>query len=140
MEEEPWLPCLRFTGAPGYHFGLAIGKRFGPMIRSRFASDPALHSELLPFAATKDGEALISALTATNKCETLNPNPLKTTFISEPAPCSSCRQQFPTYFDELQGTADGAEVPFLQVSTLSPKPSTPRFSYIVSILLHPTHI
>ncbi|KAG0567381.1 hypothetical protein KC19_7G131100 [Ceratodon purpureus] len=93
MEEgdEPWLPCLRFNGAPGYEFGLAIGKRFGRMIRSRFASDPALHSEMLPFAATEDGEKLVAALTAANK------------------------QQFPVYFDELRGTADGAEVPFLQV-------------------------
>lgn len=66
--DEPWLPWLRFSGAPGYEFGLAIGKRFRRMIRSRFASDPALHSEMLLFAATEDGKKLVAALTAANKC------------------------------------------------------------------------
>jgi hypothetical protein len=70
MEEgdEPWLPCLRFHGASGYEFGLAIGRRFQRVIRSRFASDPALNSEMLPFAETEDGEKLVAALTAANQC------------------------------------------------------------------------
>ena len=66
--DDPWLPCLHLSGAPGYEFGLAVGKRFGRMIRSRFASDPALHSEMLPFAATQDGQKHVAALTAANKC------------------------------------------------------------------------
>lgn len=65
--DEPWLPCLRFKGAPGYDFGLAIGSRFGEMIRSRLASDPALHSQMLPFSATEDGQKLVAALTAANR-------------------------------------------------------------------------
>lgn len=65
--DEPWLPCLRFTGAPGYDLGLAIGKRFRVLIRSRLASDPALHSDMLPFAATEEGHQLVAALTAANR-------------------------------------------------------------------------
>ena len=37
------------------------------------------------------------------------------------------RKQFPHYYDELRGTADGADVPFLQVSAmmLQPMPTRP---------------
>uniref|UniRef100_A0A7I4EMF7 Peptidase C45 hydrolase domain-containing protein n=1 Tax=Physcomitrium patens TaxID=3218 RepID=A0A7I4EMF7_PHYPA len=89
--DEPWLPCLHVKTRRGYELGHAIGKWFRGLIHSRFASDPALHSELLPFAATEDGEKLVAALTSAN------------------------REQFPVYFEELRGTADGAEVPFIQV-------------------------
>ena len=65
--DEPWLPCVRFTGAPGYDLGVAIGTRFRNLIRSRLASDPALHSDMLPFAATHEGHQLLAALTAANR-------------------------------------------------------------------------
>jgi len=66
--DQPWLPCLRFTGAPGYDLGVAIGKRFRNLIRSRLASDPALHSDMLPFVATEEGQQLVGSLTAANRC------------------------------------------------------------------------
>lgn len=65
---EPWLPCLKVKGRRGYQFGLAIGQRFARMIQSRFETDVALHSDMLPFAATEEGQKLLATLSETNRC------------------------------------------------------------------------
>jgi hypothetical protein len=90
-EFKPWLPCLRLRSRRGYELGFAIGQHFATMIHSRFKQDPYLHSQMLPFAMSADGQQLISSLSATNKT------------------------RFPEYWDEMCGTADGSQVPFLQV-------------------------
>ncbi|CAK9202866.1 unnamed protein product [Sphagnum troendelagicum] len=90
-EFKPWLPCLRLRSRRGYELGFAIGQHFGTMIHSRFKQDPYLHSQMLPFAMSAGGQQLISSLSATNKT------------------------RFPEYWDEMCGTADGSQVPFLQV-------------------------
>lgn len=116
-EEELWLPCLRYKGAPGYSLGMAIGKRFQTIIRSRLASDPALQSDMLPFAATPEGQHLVAALVATNRHSSHSQSKPNLNTLLKITECGQCRQQYPVYFDEIRGTADGAEVPFLQVST-----------------------
>lgn len=55
------------------------------------ASDLILRNELLPFAQTPQSHPLLQALHQNN------------------------RTKFPTYWDELLGTADGSGVPFLHV-------------------------
>jgi len=66
-EFKPWLPCLRLRSRRGYELGFAIGQHFATMIHSRFKQDPYLHSQMLPFAMSADGQQLISSLSATNK-------------------------------------------------------------------------
>jgi hypothetical protein len=66
-EFKPWLPCLRLRSRRGYELGFAIGQHFATMIHSRFKQDPYLHSQMLPFAMSADGQQLVSSLSATNK-------------------------------------------------------------------------
>lgn len=75
----------------GYQMGLLIGQRFSQQIRSRVASDLILQNELLPFARTPHSDPLLQALRHNN------------------------RTKFPSYWDELLGTAEGSGVPFLHV-------------------------
>ncbi|KAF7828183.1 isopenicillin-N N-acyltransferase [Senna tora] len=74
-----------------YQMGFLIGQRFSQQIRSRIASDLILQNELLPFAQTPQSHSLLQALQHNN------------------------RTKFPTYWDELLGTAHGSGVPFLHI-------------------------
>ncbi|RLN24220.1 uncharacterized protein C2845_PM07G39270 [Panicum miliaceum] len=77
--------------ADGYALGLAVGRRFADVIRSRMRQDLVLREQLLPFASTAQAAALLAALQAAN------------------------RERYPRYWDELVGTADGSGVPLLHV-------------------------
>ncbi|XP_022640024.1 uncharacterized protein LOC106767290 isoform X1 [Vigna radiata var. radiata] len=74
-----------------YEMGLLIGQRFSKLIRSRVATDLILQNHLRPFALghTPHSESLLKALFHANKTK------------------------FPTYWDELLGTAAGSGVPLL---------------------------
>uniref|UniRef100_A0A0E0JFQ1 Peptidase C45 hydrolase domain-containing protein n=1 Tax=Oryza punctata TaxID=4537 RepID=A0A0E0JFQ1_ORYPU len=75
----------------GYALGLAVGRRFGEAIRSRMSGDAVLRRQLLPFASTARGRALVGSLRDAN------------------------RARYPRYWDEMVGTADGSGVPLLHV-------------------------
>jgi len=77
--------------ADGYALGLAVGRRFADVIRSRMRQDLVLRDQLLPFASTAKAPPLLAALQAAN------------------------RERYPRYWDELVGTADGSGVPLLHV-------------------------
>ncbi|TVU22931.1 hypothetical protein EJB05_32652, partial [Eragrostis curvula] len=77
--------------ADGYALGLAVGRRFGDVIRSRMRQDLVFREQLLPFASTAKARPLLAALEAANK------------------------ERYPRYWDELVGTADGSGVPLLHV-------------------------
>ncbi|WVZ22833.1 hypothetical protein V8G54_001377 [Vigna mungo] len=76
-----------------YEMGLLIGQRFSKLIRSRVAKDLILQNHLRPFALghTPHSESLLKALFHANKTK------------------------FPTYWDELLGTAAGSGVPLLDI-------------------------
>ncbi|KAJ1408238.1 Peptidase C45 [Sesbania bispinosa] len=74
-----------------YEFGLLIGQRFSQLIRSRVARDLILQNQLRPFAQTPHSQSLLKALFDNN------------------------RRKFPTYWDELLGTAAGSGVPLLDI-------------------------
>ncbi|XP_014507632.1 uncharacterized protein LOC106767290 isoform X2 [Vigna radiata var. radiata] len=76
-----------------YEMGLLIGQRFSKLIRSRVATDLILQNHLRPFALghTPHSESLLKALFHANKTK------------------------FPTYWDELLGTAAGSGVPLLDI-------------------------
>ncbi|KAG8053094.1 hypothetical protein GUJ93_ZPchr0001g30324 [Zizania palustris] len=75
----------------GYALGVAVGRRFGEVIRSRMSRDLVLRQQLLPFASTAQAEPLLAALRAANSA------------------------RYPQYWDELVGTADGSGVPLLHI-------------------------
>jgi len=78
--------------AGGYALGLAVGRRFADVIRSRMRQDLVLREQLLPFASmAAKAPPLLAALEAAN------------------------RERYPRYWDELVGTADGSGVPLLHV-------------------------
>ncbi|XP_062189624.1 uncharacterized protein LOC133892711 [Phragmites australis] len=77
--------------ADGYALGLAVGRRFSDVVRSRMRQDLVLQEQLLPFASTAQAQPLLAALQAANK------------------------ERYPRYWDELVGTADGSGVPLLHV-------------------------
>ena len=74
-----------------YQMGFLIGQRFSNLIRSRLARDLILQDQLLPFAQTPQAQPLLKALADNNK------------------------KKFPSYWDELIGTAEGSGVPVLNV-------------------------
>ncbi|XP_030937941.1 uncharacterized protein LOC115963173 [Quercus lobata] len=74
-----------------YQMGFLIGQRFSNLIRSRLARDLILQDQLLPFAQTPQAQPLLKALADNNK------------------------KKFPSYWDELIGTAEGSGVPVLHI-------------------------
>lgn len=95
MLSKDWLPSIKVNASDPYNMGLQIGRRFEHLIKSRISKDPFLHSQLLPFAATQEGQQLIEALSASNK------------------------SRYPRYWYELQGLADGSCVSLLEVLLLN---------------------
>ncbi|GJN06481.1 hypothetical protein PR202_ga24210 [Eleusine coracana subsp. coracana] len=77
--------------AGGYALGVAVGRRFSDVIRSRMRQDLVLREQLLPFASTAKAAPLLAALQDSNK------------------------ERYPLYWDELVGTADGSGFPLLHV-------------------------
>ncbi|KAK9143911.1 hypothetical protein Syun_013311 [Stephania yunnanensis] len=67
-----------------YEMGFLIGKRFSNMIKSRLATDLILQTQLIPFATSPQSQSLIESLCKTN------------------------RTKYPTYWEELLGTAQGS--------------------------------
>ncbi|KAJ8645990.1 hypothetical protein MRB53_007738 [Persea americana] len=78
-----------------YQMGFLIGERFSTVIRSRVATDLILQHQLLPFAHTTQGQTLIQQLTSSN------------------------RKRFPSYWDEMLGTAEGSGASFLHILLLN---------------------
>ncbi|KAI4315495.1 hypothetical protein L6164_028295 [Bauhinia variegata] len=74
-----------------YQFGFSIGQRFSQLIRSRIAGDLILQNELLPFAQIPQSHPLLESL------------------------FDSSRSKYPTYWNELLGTAAGSGVPVLHI-------------------------
>lgn len=81
--------------AGGYALGLAVGRRFAGVIRSRTRQDLVLRDQLLPFASTAEAQPLLAALQSAN------------------------RERYPRHWDELVGTADGSGVPLLHLILLN---------------------
>lgn len=75
-----------------YELGLLIGQRFSQRIKKRVASDLILQNQLRPFAQTPLSESLLKSLFYNNQTK------------------------FPSYWDELLGTAQGSGVPLLDVT------------------------
>ncbi|KAI7988786.1 hypothetical protein LOK49_LG13G01073 [Camellia lanceoleosa] len=95
MEEEK-LPIFEVGPCEnGYHLGFLIGKRFSKQIRSRLATDLILQNQLLPFSQTPQFQSLLKSLSDSN------------------------RNKFPTYWDELLGTAQGSGVAVLNLILLN---------------------
>ncbi|CAI5534785.1 unnamed protein product [Closterium sp. Naga37s-1] len=88
------LERLEVSGSP-FERGCAIGARFGDKIRDRVAKAPFLHDDMIPFARTGDGAALLNAFSESN------------------------RALYPEYWEELQGMAAGSSVPFHQLLLLN---------------------
>ncbi|XP_047342251.1 uncharacterized protein LOC124945797 [Impatiens glandulifera] len=78
-----------------YQMGFQIGQKFSNQIKSRIAADLILRNQLLPFAQSPISRPLIGALSDSN------------------------RKKFPSYWNELQGTADGSGVPMLHLLLLN---------------------
>ncbi|KAI5076774.1 hypothetical protein GOP47_0008839 [Adiantum capillus-veneris] len=95
MQNQEWLPSIRVDASDPYYMGLQIGRRFQHLIKSRISKDPFLHSQLLPFASTHEGQQLIEAFSDSNK------------------------RHYPRYWYELQGLADGSCVSLLEVLLLN---------------------
>ncbi|KAJ1298278.1 hypothetical protein BS78_01G441200 [Paspalum vaginatum] len=81
--------------AGGYALGLAVGRRFADVIRSRTRQDVVLRDQLMPFASTAQSQPLLAALQSAN------------------------RERYPRHWDELVGTADGSGVPLLHLILLN---------------------
>ncbi|CAI5949809.1 unnamed protein product [Closterium sp. NIES-64] len=88
------LERLEVAGSP-FERGCAIGAHFGDKIRDRVAKAPFLHDDMIPFARTGDGAALLNAFAESN------------------------RAQYPEYWEELRGMAAGSTVPFHQLLLLN---------------------
>ncbi|KAL3619216.1 hypothetical protein CASFOL_036786 [Castilleja foliolosa] len=83
-------PC-----ANGYEMGFSIGQRFSKEIKSRLSKDLILQKQLLPFAHSPNSHTLLKSLYQTNM------------------------KKYPNYWDELRGTAEGSESPFLEIMLLN---------------------
>lgn len=79
----------------GYEMGFLIGQRFSRQINSRLSKDLILRNQLLPFARSPRSHTLLKSLSENNK------------------------RRYPNYWDELQGTAQGSDVPFLEIMLLN---------------------
>jgi hypothetical protein len=94
--EEKNLPIFEFGPCEsGYQLGFLIGQRFTKQIRSRLATDLIFQNQLLPFAQTKQSQTLLKSLSDAN------------------------REKFPSYWDELVGTAEGSGVAVLDLMLLN---------------------
>lgn len=103
--EERNLPVFELGPCEsGYHLGFLVGQRFTKQIRSRLATDLIFQNQLLPFAKTQQSQPLLRSLSDTN------------------------RERFPSYWDELLGTAEGSGVAVLDVSCLTHHRCDVRFS------------
>ncbi|KAK9103795.1 hypothetical protein Sjap_021049 [Stephania japonica] len=78
-----------------YEMGFLIGKRFSNMIKSRLATDLILQTQLIPFATSPQSQSLIESLCETN------------------------RTKYPTYWEELLGTAEGSGVQAINLILLN---------------------
>ncbi|KAL0297557.1 UNVERIFIED_CONTAM: hypothetical protein Sradi_6807800 [Sesamum radiatum] len=78
-----------------YEMGFLIGQRFSRQINSRLAKDLILRNQLLPFANSPHSHSLLKSLSENNM------------------------RRYPNYWDELQGTAQGSGVPFLEIMLLN---------------------
>ncbi|KAK4400918.1 hypothetical protein Sango_1197900 [Sesamum angolense] len=78
-----------------YEMGFLIGQRFSRQINSRLAKDLILRNQLLPFAHSPHSHSLLKSLSENNM------------------------RRYPNYWDELQGTAQGSGVPFLEIMLLN---------------------
>ncbi|KAK4262844.1 hypothetical protein QN277_028349 [Acacia crassicarpa] len=74
-----------------YQMGFSIGLRFSHQIKNRVANDLILQNQLIPFAQTPQSHSLLQSLFHNN------------------------RSKFPTYWDEILGTAQGSGVPLLHI-------------------------
>ncbi|XP_069701201.1 beta-alanyl-dopamine/carcinine hydrolase-like [Periplaneta americana] len=81
------IPVL-YTRGTHYEVGFDVGRTFGSLIHSFLAASKPLNEEYLPLYETDAGKAVYQ--------ETL----------------ACVRKNFPQYVRELEGTADGAKVPF----------------------------
>ncbi|KAH7840549.1 hypothetical protein Vadar_018478 [Vaccinium darrowii] len=94
--EEKNLPIFEIGPCEsGYQLGFLIGQRFTKQIRSRLATDLIFQNQLLPFAQTKQSQTLLKSLSDAN------------------------REKFPSYWDELVGTAEGSGVAVLDLMLLN---------------------
>ncbi|XP_078431661.1 uncharacterized protein LOC144703361 [Wolffia australiana] len=75
--------------------GFRIGQRFTHLIRNRVAGDLILQEKLLPFARTPLAQPLIHSISSANK------------------------RQFPRYWEEMEGTAEGSGVSTLELLLLN---------------------
>ncbi|KAI4302922.1 hypothetical protein MLD38_038613 [Melastoma candidum] len=78
-----------------YEMGFLIGRRFSQMIRSRLSRDRIFQDQLLPWALDPQSKPLIESLSNNN------------------------RKEFPLYWEELVGTAEGSGVPFLHIMLIN---------------------
>ncbi|KAL3742975.1 hypothetical protein ACJRO7_018300 [Eucalyptus globulus] len=74
-----------------HQMGFLIGRRFSRFIQSRLSRDLILRNQLLPWARAPESRPLLEAL------------------------CEHNQTKFPRYWDELVGTAEGADVPVLDI-------------------------
>ncbi|KAI3407185.1 uncharacterized protein J3R85_021232 [Psidium guajava] len=74
-----------------YQMGFSIGQRFSRLIQSRLSRDLILQNQLLPWARAPESRPLLESL------------------------CENNRNNFPRYWDELVGTAEGSGVPVLDI-------------------------
>ncbi|XP_058200981.1 uncharacterized protein LOC131315803 [Rhododendron vialii] len=94
--EEKNLPVFELGPCEsGYHMGFLVGQRFTKQIRSRLATDLIFQNQLLPFAKTQQSQPLLRSLSDAN------------------------RERFPSYWDELLGTAEGSGVTILDLMLLN---------------------
>ncbi|KAG5526321.1 hypothetical protein RHGRI_032563 [Rhododendron griersonianum] len=94
--EEKNLPVFELGSCEsGYLLGFLVGQRFTKQIRSRLATDLIFQNQLLPFAKTQQSQPLLRSLSNAN------------------------REKFPSYWDELLGTAEGSGVAVLDLMLLN---------------------
>ncbi|KAG5563365.1 hypothetical protein RHGRI_005946 [Rhododendron griersonianum] len=94
--EEKNLPVFELGPCEsGYNLGFLVGQRFTKQIRSRLATDLIFQNQLLPFAKTQQSQPLLRSLSDAN------------------------RERFPSYWDELLGTAEGSGVAVLDLMLLN---------------------
>ncbi|KAG8227769.1 hypothetical protein J437_LFUL005776 [Ladona fulva] len=88
------IPIL-YTRGTHYEVGYDVGRTFRGLIQSFLSISVPLNQVYLPLYETEDGiQAYEKTLT-------------------------TCKENFPQYVRELQGIAEGAQVPFHKVSTAS---------------------
>ena len=82
------FPTWTYRGDSHFDYGFQLGTTFSASIATRMANNTGLHSQLLPFAATKQGAADLAGFLALHE------------------------QVYPDYVEELRGMAAGAKQPF----------------------------